>query len=370
MNIINKFDGKTIEFHVLQPLTMNCLNRDNNNEPKYVDIPGGGRRQRISSQCWKYAIRKEFISNIGYKCVSDELIKLVKNKAIEKGCEEKLAEKIAIVFNTNFGKVFSTDKSGKLKDNNTLMHISINEVDAIIDECAKDWKNALKKDKFSFKFNDVVNSVEKEIDIAMFGRMVAENINNTIEAAASFAHTQSVNEVDSFTDWYTANLDHSRIKEDNNLHNGACNLGDTSMMPNSIIYRYFNVSLGTLYTNVNGNINTMKEYVKDFINASFNAYPHAHQSGMTSAIRPAYIRIDVIDTCPHQIDFNVPINENILENAVKRINECISADIEFDGCGPIKTFEMCRENSIEIENKSNKNDMISGIISYIDSIGV
>ena len=66
----------------------------------------------------------------------------------------------------------------------------------------------------------------------------------------------------------------------------------------------------------------------------------------------------------------VPINENILENAIKRINECISADIEFDGCGPIKTFEMCRENSIEIENKSNKNDMISGIISYIDSIGV
>jgi hypothetical protein len=140
------------------------------------------------------------------------------------------------------------------------------------------------------------------------------------------------------------------------------------MMPNSIVYRYFNVSLGTLYKNVNSNINKMKEYVKDFVNASLNAYPHAHQSGMTSIIRPAYIRIDVIDTCPHQIDFNVPINENILENAVKRINECISSDTEFDGCGPIKTFEMCRENSIEIENKSNKNDMISGIINYIDSI--
>lgn len=367
MNIINKFDGKTIEFHVLQPLTMNCLNRDNNNEPKYVDIPGGGRRQRISSQCWKYAIRKEFNSNIGYKCVSDKLIEIVKNKAIEKGCEEKLAEKIAIAFNTEF-----TNKSGKLKNdkNNVVKHISINEVDAIIDECAKDWKNALKKDKFSFKFNDVVNSVEKEIDIVLFGRMVAADPDKTIEAAASFAHAYSVNEVDSFTDWYTANLDHLRIKEDGTMHNGAGYLGDTSMMPNSIFYRYFNVSLSTLYKNVNGNINTMKEYVKDFINASFNAYPHAHQSGMTSAIRPAYIRIDVIDTCPHQIDFNVPINENILENAVKRINECISSDIEFDRCSPIKTFEMCRENSIKIENKSNKNDMISGIISYIDSIGV
>lgn len=367
MNIINKFDGKTIEFHVLQPLTMNCLNRDSNNEPKYVDIPGGGRRQRISSQCWKYAIRKEFISNIGYKCVSDKLIEIVKNKAIEKGCEENLAEKIAITFNTEF-----TNKSGKLKNdkNNVVKHISINEVDAFIDECAKDWKKALKKDKFSFKFNDVVNSVEKEIDIAMFGRMVAENINNTIEAAASFAHAYSVNEVDSFTDWYIANLDYLRINKEGVMHNGAGYLSDTSMMPNSIFYRYFNVSLNTLYRNVNGNINTMKEYVKDFINASFNAYPHAHQSGMTSVIRPAYIRIDVIDTCPHQIDFNVPINKNILENAVKRINECISADIEFDGCSPIKTFEMCRENSIKIENKSNKNDMISGIISYIDSIGV
>lgn len=362
MNIINKFDGKTIEFHVLQPLTMNCLNRDNNNEPKYVDIPGGGRRQRISSQCWKYAIRKEFISNIGYKCVSDKLIEIVKNKAIEKGCEEKLAEKIAITFNTEF-----TDKSGKLKNdkNNVVKHISINEVDAFIDEYAKDWKNALK----NVKFNKVMNSVEKEIDIAMFGRMVAADPDKTIEAAASFAHVYSINEVDSYTDWYTANLDYSRIK-DGTSHKGAGHLGDTSMMPNSIIYRYFNVSLGTLYTNVNGNINTMKEYVKDFINASFNAYPHAHQSGMTSAIRPAYIRIDVIDTCPHQIDFNVPINENIVPNAIKRINECISADIEFDGCGPIKTFEMCRENSIEIENKSNKNDIISEIISYIDSIGV
>ena len=194
MNIINKFDGKTIEFHVLQPLTMNCLNRDDNNEPKYVDIPGGGRRQRISSQCWKYAIRKEFISNIGYKCVSDKLIEIVKNKAIEKGCEEKLAEKIAITFNEGF-----TDKHGKLKNdkNNVVKHISINEVDAFIDECAKDWKNALK----NVKFNKVMNSVEKEIDIAMFGRMVAADPDKTIEAAASFAHVYSINEVDSYTDW-------------------------------------------------------------------------------------------------------------------------------------------------------------------------
>src|SRR5438876_2833559 len=45
-----------IELHLLQNVAPSCLNRDDTNTPKDCEF-GGYRRARISSQCFKRAVR-------------------------------------------------------------------------------------------------------------------------------------------------------------------------------------------------------------------------------------------------------------------------------------------------------------------------
>jgi len=46
-----------IELHILQSFPVSCLNRDDLNSPKTA-VFGGVQRARVSSQCWKRAIRE------------------------------------------------------------------------------------------------------------------------------------------------------------------------------------------------------------------------------------------------------------------------------------------------------------------------
>jgi CRISPR system Cascade subunit CasC len=48
---------KLIELHILQSFPVSCLNRDDLNTPKTATF-GGVQRARVSSQCWKRAIRE------------------------------------------------------------------------------------------------------------------------------------------------------------------------------------------------------------------------------------------------------------------------------------------------------------------------
>jgi hypothetical protein len=48
---------KLLELHILQSFPVSCLNRDDMNSPKTATF-GGVQRARVSSQCWKRAIRE------------------------------------------------------------------------------------------------------------------------------------------------------------------------------------------------------------------------------------------------------------------------------------------------------------------------
>lgn len=376
MKFKTNFDGKKIEFNVLHPVALNCINRDDNNEVKTIEIPGSGRRQRVSSQCWKRAIRDQFSKNLGIKCVSSQLQELVQELVKKAGGSDNIAKKIAVLFNENFGDIAKKESSKEdsdetqFKNNNTLMHISLNELNAVIEKCKElGWDKCLKmknkKEVFNFDFNTLVNNFEKEIDIALFGRMVAANTNNTIEAATSWNHAISINEIDYYSDYFTADID-TQIKDS---HNGSTMIGNTSFAPPSTLYRYFNIDLGTYYKNKNGNIEAMKEEIAEFIRTSLFSMPSARQHGMCTVNRPDYVRIDIINGFPHQIPFErESFNDNILENGIKFINETLESDIEIDGVKPIKTFEFCRDKKIKIQNSTSVPEIITNIQNYIDEL--
>ena len=48
-----------LDFHVIQTVPPSCVNRDDTGSPKTA-VYGGVRRARVSSQCWKRAMREMF----------------------------------------------------------------------------------------------------------------------------------------------------------------------------------------------------------------------------------------------------------------------------------------------------------------------
>ena len=93
---MNKFTNTRIEFHILQSFPVSCLNRDDVGSPKSAII-GGVERARVSSQCWKRAVRTE-LQNLGV--VTAERTKLVTAKiaaeCIKLGASPEEAEKCGV----------------------------------------------------------------------------------------------------------------------------------------------------------------------------------------------------------------------------------------------------------------------------------
>ena len=56
---------KLLELHILQSFPVSCLNRDDMNSPKTATF-GGVQRARVSSQCWKRAIREAAAADSPY----------------------------------------------------------------------------------------------------------------------------------------------------------------------------------------------------------------------------------------------------------------------------------------------------------------
>ena len=87
----NKFKGIRIEFHILQSFPVSCLNRDDMGAPKSAII-GGVPRARVSSQCWKRAVRVQ-MHELGADTAKRTLLfsAVVREKCLELGATEEQA---------------------------------------------------------------------------------------------------------------------------------------------------------------------------------------------------------------------------------------------------------------------------------------
>ena len=91
--------SKKIEFHILQSFPVSCLNRDDVGSPKTAVI-GGVTRARVSSQCWKRAVRLS-LHELGVKLglrtkkIEQELTTIFEDKHLSPDDAEKGSKIIA-----------------------------------------------------------------------------------------------------------------------------------------------------------------------------------------------------------------------------------------------------------------------------------
>ena len=210
-----------IELHILQSFPVTCLNRDDLGAPKSARF-GGVDRARVSSQCWKRAVReffheidKGFSETNRTKYLIDPFVRAIQNTDSSKSYEEAVTiAKSILAISSGEKKLF-----GKLDEKKGIVDTLV----FISEECANNIAKYVLEglrgnSKFKPSFGDVSKILSGQVsdaaDIALFGRMVAADATNTIEGAALFSHALSTHAVRSELDFFSAVDDEKKNAED------------------------------------------------------------------------------------------------------------------------------------------------------------
>ena len=283
-----------IELHILQNFAPSNLNRDETNTPKSTQF-GGYRRARISSQCLKRQIRKhpEFsaaIVNAGGDVAvrTKRLARDIANRLQEQGKTEEEA-KAAATRLLNIAKL----KIATAFKTQYLLYLGTREVDQLSEIATSFWDELVTKEKdFSKELTDTVkNALGKKsfaADVALFGRMVADNKEMNVDAACQVAHALSTNEVKMEMDFFTAVDDLLGADEQGSDMMGSIYFNS------SCYYRYAQINLNKLGDNLgNSDTDLMLASVKGFIEASIAAIPTGKQNSSAAQNPVSYIRVCV-----------------------------------------------------------------------------
>ncbi len=263
-----------LDIHVVQTLPPSNVNRDDTGSPKTA-VYGGVNRARVSSQAWKRAMRRFFLSEseeeVGIR--SKDVIRYVADRIVEKdpACSEEKALELA-------EKIFTKAKIG-VKDHKTkaLFFLGKKQADQLADAALNN------------KSEEEVKTILRDnpaVDIALFGRMVADDSSLNEDAAAQVAHAISTHEVQTEFDFYTAVDD--LAPEDNA---GAGMLGSVEYN-SSTLYRYANISMHELVKQL-GSKERAIAAAKLFIKAFAISMPTGKSNTFANQTLPQFLMINI-----------------------------------------------------------------------------
>lgn len=317
---MSKDENRTlIDIHILQTVPPSNLNRDDTGSPKTA-IYGGVRRSRVSSQAWKRAAREAFKSYLDEselgtrtKRVVDLLAEEIVDQAPE--LEERASELASSTFETIGIKLEKPKKDATLQSQ-YLLFLSRRQIQnlasaAIEAAGADDVKKALR----AAKVKDLANR-DHSVDIALFGRMVADQTDINVDAAAQVAHAISVHSVETEFDYYTAVDD--RLDDD---ETGAGMIG-TVEFNSATLYRYAAVDVNRLADNL-GDALATRRAVEAFLQAFVRSMPSGKQNSFAHRTLPEAVVVVVRESQPINLvgAFEKPIRELERKGRVKRAAE-------------------------------------------------
>jgi CRISPR system Cascade subunit CasC len=319
-----------IELHLLQNFAPSNLNRDDNNMPKDT-VFGGVRRARVSSQSWKYAIRKSeiFKETVGGKLGVRTATLITQIKQRINNRPPDVLDGIVTAFVKAYAGDFAKKRKDEADDESTdrrtaiLLYLDESKIDRmaeLIDD-SKNWQilsDAYAKSKkpetpadegdqaddstgegdktaLSKPIQSIIKQLAKEsadeqgrnvvdsADIALFGMMLAAKKNNqTVEAACQVAHAISTHRAEMEMDYFTAMDDKLPPSAQ-----GAGMIGQTDFN-SSCYYRYARIDWDLLVDNLRGNAPLAHQAVKGFLLAFAQVTPSGKQKPFAALNQPDF----------------------------------------------------------------------------------
>lgn len=249
-----------LDLHILQTVPPSNLNRDDTGTPKTA-VYGGVRRARVSSQAWKRATRSAFHSlldpaELGVR--TKRVAELVSDAIQRRDGSLDDTERWALAAETITAATGSKIDPPKRKaangddavapESKYLMFLSAHQVDALAELAleGRDDITTFLKDKDNKARAKQLANARHSVDIALFGRMVADGADINVDAAAQVAHAISVHRVENETDYYTA-VDDRKNRETDDL--GAGMIGNIDFN-SATLYRYAALDVDLLRRNL------------------------------------------------------------------------------------------------------------------------
>lgn len=291
-----------LEFHLIQNFAPSNLNRDDTGAPKDA-IFGGHRRARVSSQCFKRAVR--LAAN------EHELLPAanrgVRTKKLKGLLLQRLGDRDPVQAAAKIEAALASVKLKLTDDGATeyLLFLGEGEITALAALIQQHWDDLVvsteKKSKKDAKasvapeIGKLVKSLldgGKAVDVALFGRMLADLPAVNQDAACQVAHAISTHRVEREFDYFTAVDDKGDEDE-----TGAGMIGQVEFN-SATFYRYAVLDLHKLLTNLQGDRELALLAVQALVHAMARAIPSGKQNSFAAHNPPEFFGLCLRHAAP------------------------------------------------------------------------
>ena len=307
-----------VDIHIIQSLPPSCVNRDDSGSPKSA-VYGGVRRLRVSSQSWKRATRLYFNDLLDAKDVgvrTKRVVEVLAERITEDAPEladaaAELAEKVFAAARIKLapprGKKDAPQESGY------LLFLSTSQIERLAGLAIASARGGGALDA------KTVKKIFKEahaVDIALFGRMVADDTDLNVDAACQVAHAISTHAAENEYDFFTAVDDEKNRSEEEDA--GAGMMG-TVEFSSATMYRYATVNLDMLVENL-GDGDAALRALEVFIKGFCLSMPTGKQNTFANRTLPEAVVVSVRDDQPVSLvgAFEKPIRTNEADGYLAR----------------------------------------------------
>jgi CRISPR system Cascade subunit CasC len=276
--------SRFIQVHTITVHGPSNLNRDDTGRPKTC-IFGDVQRLRQSSQSQKRAWRTSTAFQEALEGHLSTRTRLFGEQIVDHLVANGIAQEKAVAAAARVAGIF-----GKLKGEKDavrieqLSFVSPEERDeslAIAERLAAGEKI---EDK---ELSKVLGKTRKAVDIAMFGRMLADAPSNNVEAAVQVAHAITTHKALTEDDYYTA-VDDLKTDEDDR---GAGHVG-VGEFGAGVFYGYVCIDRDLLERNLGGDTELALRAISALIQAIVESGPKAKRASFGSAVRPILVIVE------------------------------------------------------------------------------
>lgn len=323
-----------IEIHALETTSASNLNRDDTGSPKTLEY-GGVKRARVSSQAWKRPTREMFRTLLDPKDLgirTKRVVEVLRDRILEfapdtdpetavTAAESVLRDGAGIKLDKPRAKK-GDDEDNALQQSKYLLFMGNRQYDQLaaiaVDALNQDDPAKRIKDKDVKKRIKQIVANDRSVDVALFGRMVADDTDLNVDATVQVANAISVHAVDTESDFFTAVDDVKRDSEDEG-DSGAAMVGQIEFNA-ATYYRYANVDVNRL-NDILGDTAATAKAVAAFIKGFLFSMPQGKVSTFAQGTLPDLAVVNVRDTQAVNLvgAFTRPVEPDYVQHATEAL---------------------------------------------------
>jgi CRISPR system Cascade subunit CasC len=294
-----------LDIHILQTVPPSNINRDDAGSPKTAYY-GGVRRARVSSQAWKRAVRTAFREDPATSAEAGRRTRRLPQVIADRlrQASPALAERadtIGMLASTSAFNVSRARGGGSRPTTEYLLFLGEDQTSRIVEALASKADELASAAGDEDRLNEIIGGLGLDRlgitghpgAVALFGRMVADAPETSVDAACQVAHAISTHEVIDQFDYFTAVDDEAQEADER----GAGMIGSIEFN-SATLYRYATVDLRELAENLDGNRDRALDLTIAFTKAFATSMPTGKVNTFANHTRPELVLMAVRDDQP------------------------------------------------------------------------